>query len=132
MSFKLKSLYLAAALAAPCLLVAAQTGAQTPPPAAPAGAAMPHGIHKAATHDPADAPAGVYVIDPTHASFILRVMHEGRSFSTFRFGGMQGAVDWNPAQPEASKVEVTVETKSIMTPVPGFVDNLTGTEFLNS
>jgi polyisoprenoid-binding protein YceI len=93
---------------------------------------MPHGVHKAATHDPADAPAGVYAIDPSHASIILRVMHEGRSYSTFRFGSVQGAVDWNPAQPEASKVDVTVDTKSIMTPVPGFIDNLTGSEFLNS
>ncbi len=55
----------------------------------------------------------------------------GFSYSTFRFGTVSGTLNWNPAAPENSKVDITVDPKSIMTPVQGFAEELGGDRFLN-
>jgi polyisoprenoid-binding protein YceI len=81
--------------------------------------------------DPATAEAGRYKLDPDHASVIVRVLHEGTSFSTARFNGVSGMLDWDP-QVEKSKVDVTVDSKSIATPAAGFADRLTGEGWLNA
>lgn len=85
------------------------------------------------SQDPAAAPAGTYAVDGRHASVIARIGHNGgSSLSTFRFGTVSGSLDWNPAQVAASKVTVTVDMKSIQTPVAGFADELIGTGFLET
>lgn len=122
----------AAALALPCLLLAgAQAGAQ-PAPGGPPGAGGPPARPPARppTKNPADAPAGTYKLDASHASVILRILHQGTSYSTFRFGAPAGTLDWNP-NVETSKVDITVDMKSIATPVAGFADRLTGERYLN-
>ena len=86
-----------------------------------------------AVKDPSASPAGTYMLDPNQAAVILRVPHGGGfSFSVFRMGAVSGVLSWNAASPEASKVSVTVETKSLTTNVPGLANQLTGPEFLNA
>lgn len=86
-----------------------------------------------ASKDPAAIPAGTYAIDPGHTSVLARVPHmNGVSTSVFRFGTSAGTLTFDPAKLEASKLEVTVDTKSIQTPVKGFADELVGERFLNS
>jgi polyisoprenoid-binding protein YceI len=63
---------------------------------------------------------------------ILRIKHEGTSYSTFRFNTIAGVLNWDPAHMEASKLNVTVDPKSLVTPVAGFADNLTGPNYLNA
>ena len=86
-----------------------------------------------ASHDPAAAAAGAYKLDTPHASVVARVAHMNAfSYSTFRFGGVTGTLNWDPAKIENSKVDVTVDMASIMTPVPKFADELAGDKFLNA
>lgn len=99
--------------------LALSAGAQTMPPPP--------------SHDYKDAPAGAYQIDPKHTGLVARVPHLGFSYSIFRFVGVSGALGWNPADPSADTLTVTVDTKSIVTgPVQGFSEELQGEKFLNA
>jgi polyisoprenoid-binding protein YceI len=98
--------------------------AQAPPPAA---------ARAPASKDPAAAIPGTYKLDPNHASVIAKLAHGGGiSYSTFRFNGVSGSLDWNPAQVEASKLIVKIDPKSIDSVAPGFADELIGERFLNT
>jgi polyisoprenoid-binding protein YceI len=84
-------------------------------------------------HDYKAAPAGKYVIDAKHTGLVVRIPHLGFSYSVFRFQTVTGALAWDPANPAADKLQVTVDSKSITTgPVEGFTDELTGEKYLNS
>jgi polyisoprenoid-binding protein YceI len=92
--------------AAASLLCAAGAGSQSMP--APA-------------RDYKAAPAGKYAIDPRHTGLVARVPHFGFSYSVFRFEGVTGALVWDPANPGADSLNVTVDPKTITTaPVEGF------------
>jgi polyisoprenoid-binding protein YceI len=67
----------------------------------------------APTTDPADMPAGQYVLDPAHASLIARVRHVGLSRYTVRFDKLDARFDYDPKTPAASKVSVTVDATSL-------------------
>ena len=72
-------------------------------------------------HDYKAAPAGKYAIDPKHTGLVARVPHAGFSYSIFRFQTVAGDLRWDPANPAADKLNVTVDPKSITTaPVEGF------------
>lgn len=82
--------------------------ALTPPPAAlPADAE--------ASRDPADAPAGRYSLDPNHASVIWRVRHTGLGLYTARFDSIAGSLAFDPEEPAASTVDVTIDAASVST-----------------
>lgn len=70
-----------------------------------------------ASKDPAAAPEGVYHIDPDHQSVIARVSHRGMSFSVLRFGVRQGVLHWNPVNPSAITLDVTVDAKPFFAPI---------------
>jgi polyisoprenoid-binding protein YceI len=79
------------------------------------------------------APAGKYAIDAKHTGLIAKVPHMGFSLSIFRFQTVAGTLAWDPANPAADKLQVTVDPKSITTaPVEGFSDELSGDKFLNA
>jgi len=85
------------------------------------------------SHDYKAAVAGKYAIDPKHTGLIARVPHLGFSYSIFRFQTVAGTLAWDPANPAADKLDVTVDAKSITTaPVEGFSDELTNDKFLNA
>lgn len=67
----------------------------------------------APTTDPAQMPAGHYVLDKEHASLLARVRHEGVSFYTVRLNRFDASFDYDPKAPEASKVTVTVDAASL-------------------
>jgi polyisoprenoid-binding protein YceI len=84
-------------------------------------------------HDYKAAPAGKYGIDPKHTGLVARVSHLGFSYSVFRFQTVAGTLAWDPANPGADKLDVSVDAKSITTaPVDGFSDELSGEKFLNA
>jgi len=78
------------------------------------------------------AAAGTYRLDPAHSAVQARVPHMGFSVSVFRFGTVSGRLDWNPDDPAQSRLEAEVEIASIMTPVAGFAETLTGPDYLDS
>ncbi|HYE45297.1 MAG TPA: YceI family protein [Caulobacter sp.] len=63
--------------------------------------------------DPGKMPAGTYVLEKTHASLIARVRHMGLSNYTMRFNRFEASYDWDPRNPEAARVTVTVDTTSL-------------------
>jgi polyisoprenoid-binding protein YceI len=117
MNPKLSSLAIGAALTLALGLTATAAQSQMPTP----------------QHDYKAAPAGKYAIDPKHTGLVARVSHMGFSFSVFRFQTVAGTLAWDPANPGADKLEVTVDPKSITTaPVDGFSDELSGEKYLNA
>ena len=73
-------------------------------------------------------PAGDYTLDPAHASLEFKVNHMGFSHYTARFTTFDAKLKFDPAHPEASSVEATIDPKSLLlnTPPAGFKDELTG------
>ncbi|HKT52825.1 MAG TPA: YceI family protein [Caulobacteraceae bacterium] len=90
---------------------------------------MPHPVK-----DYKAAPAGTYTIDQSHAAVMISVPHIGFSYSVFRFTGVQGTLKWDPANPGADALNVTVDPKSIATANTGgdFSGELSGEKFLNA
>lgn len=113
-------------LALPSLTLLRPASAQTPAPVA-----LPPGVF-AAERDIALATAGSYALDEGHTAVIARVSHLGYSHSVFRFDRAKGALTWNPAAIETSKLEASVETASITSNVKGFAELLAGDGFLKS
>ena len=68
---------------------------------------------RAASRDPAKAPAGVYVLDKNHASLTMRLSHMGMSGYTLRFDRFDAHYAYDPANPEASKLEVSIDADSL-------------------
>jgi polyisoprenoid-binding protein YceI len=73
-------------------------------------------------------PAGDYKLDPAHASLTFKVNHLGFSHYTARFSTFDASLKFDPAHPEASSVEATIDPKSLTLNAPpaGFKDELTG------
>ena len=61
------------------------------------------------------AAADDYQLDPTHSFVQFKIKHLGYSWMFGRFDKLAGQFSYDPAKPEASKVEVTVDTASINT-----------------
>ena len=99
---------------------------EAPPAAAPTPAA-------AAPAAP-QVPAGDYKLDPSHASLEFKVSHLGFSHYTARFTDFDASLKFDPAHPETSSVEATIDPKSLALPRPpaGFKDELTGKSWLDA
>jgi polyisoprenoid-binding protein YceI len=70
--------------------------------------------------NPAQAPAGTYKLDTRHASLAAKISHFGFSNYTFLMRGLDGEIVFDPAQPTASRVSVTIDPKSVDTGLPDF------------
>ena len=65
---------------------------------------------------PDAAPPGGYALDPSHASLIWRVSHgEGLSIYTARFDAFSATLDFDPANPAAARLDVTIDPASVST-----------------
>jgi polyisoprenoid-binding protein YceI len=79
--------------------------------------------------DPAAAPAGEYRLDKSHTSVTMKLTHLGLSYYTMRFDKVQGDYAYDPAHPEATKVEVTIDPASVDTGDAGFNRQIAGEVF---
>jgi polyisoprenoid-binding protein YceI len=95
------------------------SAAQQPATPAPADAS--------AQNDLMNAEAGSYKLDPKHVAVIARVLHRTFSYSVFRFGEVEGTLEWNPAAIANSRISAAVQTGSIETNVQGFAEDLVKT-----
>ena len=77
-------------------------------------AASPAWAQQAST-DYAAAPAGTYTLDPATTSVTLKVSHLGLSGYTLRMDGVRGSYSFDPAHPEASKLQVEIDAGSVDT-----------------
>ncbi|WP_395672189.1 YceI family protein [Phenylobacterium sp.] len=97
-------------LLAACNKPAEQKAAAAPDAAAPAAATAP------AT--PITAPAGVYKLDPNHASLVWSLSHLGLSNYTAKLTKIDATVNFDPANPTAIKVTARVDPRSVKTDYP--------------
>ncbi len=73
----------------------------------------------------AAAPQGAYALDKTHASVVFRVDHlNGISRYVGRFDEFDAALDFDPDNLEASRLEATLDAASINTGLTDFNDQL--------
>lgn len=80
----------------------------------------------------APARADVYDLDPEHTEVRFSWDHLGLSRQSGRFTEVKGTVDFNPANPAASRVEVTIPLRGIQTGVRKLDDHLlTSHEFFD-
>lgn len=66
-----------------------------------------------------DVPAGIYALEPTHASVTFKIKHMGLSNYTARFTRMDAAINFDPNAPEKSKLVAVVDPASVQTDYPG-------------
>jgi polyisoprenoid-binding protein YceI len=85
------------------------------------------------SRDPAKVPAGDYVLDSRHASLTMKIAHMG-GFSNFamRFDRITGGFTYDPAAWAATKVNVSIDPKSIHTGLPTFDTELAGPRYFNA
>jgi len=83
---------------------------------------------------PAAVPKGAYQIDQVHTSLLFRVSHLGFSTYTGRFTGIDAKLDFDPARLAASRVNVTIDPRSIQADnaPSGFLDSLAGKDWLDA
>ncbi|HEX6865913.1 MAG TPA: YceI family protein [Caulobacteraceae bacterium] len=67
----------------------------------------------AVSRDPSDVPAGTYELDKRHASIIAKVPHMGLTSYVVRFNSFDAGFTYDPKNPTASQVKVTVDVNSI-------------------
>lgn len=72
-------------------------------------------IPACAAAEPAKAPAGHYELDRKHTAVLASVMHEGVSHFIMRLNEVSGAYDYDPAHPQASKISITLDARSLDT-----------------
>lgn len=72
-------------------------------------------VSAAPSTNPADMPAGTYVVDKGHSSLTARVRHLGLAAYTMRFTGFDATYSYDPKAPAASRVEATIQAASLDT-----------------
>lgn len=87
------------------------------PRGAAAGSALPAALPADAgtSLNPADAPAGAYALDGRHASVVWRIRHMGLGIYVGRFDAIAGELNFDPQNPAASRIEVTIDANSLST-----------------
>ncbi len=80
---------------------------------------------------PTLAHAKSYKIDPDHTSVTFRVRHLFTSVKG-RFDKFDGKIDFDPAKPDAAKVEGTIDVSSINTNVPERDKHLRSPDFFDA
>ena len=81
-----------------------------------------------------DAPAGLYKLDPYHASLVFRADHLGFSFYTGSFATFDAVLTFDPADIEAMAVAASIDVASLVipTPPPGFRETMLGPAWFNA
>jgi polyisoprenoid-binding protein YceI len=79
-------------------------------------------------------PAGLFQLEPSHASFVFSVDHLGISSYQMRFTGFEVALNFNPRNPKAANVVATVDANSLtLDNAPkGFREELLGPNWMNA
>src|ERR1700756_4029525 len=71
----------------------------------------------AAQAAPLTAKPGTYTIDPNHTQVVFTIRHEGLSTFYGRFTKITGGMNFDPAAPQASVLNVTIDMTGIQTHV---------------
>ena len=75
------------------------------------------------------APKGNYALDPDHTQVVFAIKHMGISTFYGRLGKVSGIVNFDQEHPQASTLNVAVDTTSIDTHVPALDSSLPNSVF---
>lgn len=103
-------------ISASALMLAACS--ETTPAASAPEAPAPEAAAPAADVNVEYGAAGTYAIDPTHTSVTWRVDHFGLSQYTGRFKTVDATLQFNPEDPSANSITVTIDPLSVETDYP--------------
>jgi polyisoprenoid-binding protein YceI len=73
-----------------------------------------------------------YQIDPQHTTIQFKVRHMMIANVRGVFGKFSGSVEFDPANPSASSIEVTIDVASIATPDQARNEHLKGADFFDA
>jgi polyisoprenoid-binding protein YceI len=79
-----------------------------------------------------DVKAGVYKVEPYHTQINFTVSHFGLSNYSGVLTGASGSLKLDPAKPENSKLEVSVDAATVLTPSQKLTDELKDAEWLDA
>jgi polyisoprenoid-binding protein YceI len=79
-----------------------------------------------------DVKAGVYKVEPYHTQINFTVSHFGLSNYSGVLTGASGSLKLDPAKPENSKLEVSVDAATVLTTAQKLTDELKGVEWLDA
>ncbi len=101
------------------------------------GAALVFGVGSASlAQAPAspnrDVKAGDYLVEPYHTQILFSVSHFGLSNFSGVVTGASGSLKLDPAHPAGSKLDVSVDAATILTPVEKLTGELRGAEWLDA
>jgi polyisoprenoid-binding protein YceI len=71
-------------------------------------------------------PSGIYKLDPKHSEVVFGIKHMGISTFYGRFAKLTGLLNFDPAKPEQSTLNVQIDTSAIDTHVPDLDKELAG------
>ncbi len=75
--------------------------------------------------------AGAYALDKTHGYLTFSYDHMGYSHPTIRWGDWNATLNWDPAAPANSSIDVTINTASIDSGVAALNEQLATADFLD-
>jgi len=81
---------------------------------------------------PAFAAPTHYTLDETHTQVVIQWSHLGFSNPTAQFGKVIGTLEFDPADPGRSSLDVTIPLSSINTNVPALDEHLQKADFFDS
>jgi polyisoprenoid-binding protein YceI len=83
--------------------------------------------------DPAKAAKGNYEIDASHVAVNGKIMHGNLAWLHFRFAPDKiiGKYNYDPARPEATRVEVSIDSAAIDFGLPNFDNRVKSAEFMD-
>ncbi|WP_068076553.1 YceI family protein [Novosphingobium lentum] len=81
--------------------------------------------------DPAAVPAGSYSADLSHTSVLASIAHMGFTHTNVNFRKLDGHFTYDPAHPEASSLDVTIDTNSLDSGWAARDTDLKGAKFFN-
>lgn len=88
-------------------------------------------IPRAETPPPAELPAGAYRLDPEHATLLFKIDHLGFSQLVGRFDEFDAALDFDPDNPQASRLSAEIDPASIDFDLPEFEEDLRGPDWFD-
>jgi polyisoprenoid-binding protein YceI len=76
--------------------------------------------------------AGTYKVESYHTQVGFKLSHFGFTNYSGLFAGATGSLQLDPANPAASKLEVTIPVQSLLTTVPVLTDELKGEKWFDT
>ena len=88
-------------------------------------------LPRAETPPPSELPAGAYRLDPEHATLLFKIDHLGLSQLVGRFNRFEATLNFDPADPAASRLSARINPASIDLDLPAFEEELRGPDWFD-